>query len=201
MGPTRPMTIERRTRRVTVDELAALSNDELVTMILGGVDVAFDEMHRRHVRAVTTVVRSGLRSNGDVADVVQDVFVSAWNALPTLREPAALRGWLLQIARRAVIDYVRRGNCRPPLANDDDLLLGDAIDRNSDPHDAFEVAEVADRLHDQMTRLSARDATVISLAVHFGFGPAEIAEALKITPNNAKVVLHRARQRLRAALD
>jgi len=39
-----------------------------------------------------------------------------------------------------------------------------------------------------------------ALAAEFGFGPTEIAAALGITPGNAKVVLHRARRRLRASL-
>jgi DNA-directed RNA polymerase specialized sigma24 family protein len=51
-----------------------------------------------------------------------------------------------------------------------------------------------------MAQLSARDAAAISMVVHLGFGPNEVAAALDISYGNAKVVLHRARQRLRDAL-
>ena len=53
------------------------------------------------------------------------------------------------------------------------------------------------RIHAGMEKLSVRDATAITLASEFGFGPSEIAEALGVSPNTAKVVLHRARRRLR----
>jgi len=41
----------------------------------------------------------------------------------------------------------------------------------------------------------------VSMVVHLGFGPDEVAAALGISRGNVKVVLHRARRRLRAALE
>ena len=63
-----------------------------------------------------------------------------------------------------------------------------------------EVREMADLLEERFVMLSSRDAAAMSMAVNLGFGPSEIAAALDITPGNAKVVLHRARKRLREAM-
>ena len=49
--------------------------------------------------------------------------------------------------------------------------------------------------------LSPRDATVLTLVAQLGFTSADLSEALGVTQNNAKVILHRARRRLRTAVE
>ena len=41
----------------------------------------------------------------------------------------------------------------------------------------------------------------VSMVTYLGFGPAEVAAALDISPGAAKVAVHRARRRLRAAIS
>ena len=60
--------------------------------------------------------------------------------------------------------------------------------------------ELADAVDVAITGLSARDVTVLELAANFGFGASEIAAALDVTAGHARVLLHRARQRLSAGL-
>ena len=48
--------------------------------------------------------------------------------------------------------------------------------------------------------LSPRDAAAIALVTRFGFSPTDVALAFDITPGAAKVLVHRARRRLRDAL-
>ncbi len=175
----------------------------VVVRAAGGDPQAFTELHGRYLRLVDSVVRAELRRGATTADrddVVQEVFTLAWQRLGQIKDPARFRPWLLQIARRAVIDHARRAGRRPALDGDDELALDQQADGRAGPDELAELAELAGRLRSSIDGLSRRDATAITLAVQFGFGPAEIAEALDITPNNAKVVLHRARSRLRAAV-
>lgn len=174
---------------------------DLVAWAVHGDEGAFAELDRRHRPAVAALVRSDLRSSADAADVVQEVFLTAWRRLSTLRDPQLVRAWLLQISRRAVIDHVRWTGRRPDLRHDDDAAIASTATSAPGPEDLAEMSEMATRLAIGLDGLSARDATAITLAVQFGFGPAEIGTALGITPNNAKVVLHRARTRLRSAIE
>ena len=68
------------------------------------------------------------------------------------------------------------------------------------PDDQVVGRDLGHRVRRALEELSDRDATVLTLAVQFGFGASEIAEAIGVTPGTAKVVLHRARGRLRAQL-
>lgn len=56
----------------------------------------------RHVHAIHALVFRLMGLDGEIDDVVHDVFVRALESLPALREPAALRSWLFGIAVRAV---------------------------------------------------------------------------------------------------
>lgn len=173
------------------------STVELVRRAQTGDHGAFATLYDRHARAVATVVASRLRTPDDRADAVQDTFAKAWTKLGELREPDRFVPWLYAIARNAATSmgraHARRGEAELPdeatVAADDDA-----------PEDLATAAALARAVQAAGAVLSHRDATVLSMAVNFGFGPSEIATALGITENNAAVVLHRARKRLRAAL-
>jgi RNA polymerase sigma-70 factor (ECF subfamily) len=64
-------------------------------------------MVRRHASAVWGVCLAHTRNIHDSEDIMQDVFIKAFTKLHTLKDPGRLRGWLLQIARRACIDFLR----------------------------------------------------------------------------------------------
>jgi RNA polymerase sigma-70 factor, ECF subfamily len=80
----------------------------LVHRALSGDSWAEDALYRRHARMVIGLVTRLLGGHADVDDIVQDVFLSAFEQLPRLREPAACAGWLRQIAIQKVRRVIRR---------------------------------------------------------------------------------------------
>lgn len=177
-----------------------LDDPELVAAAQRGDPGSFAALHRRYERLVARVVRAETGGSAETPDLVQETFARAWARLGSLRRPDRFRPWLLQIARRAVIDASRAAGRRPALDGDDDAELARAGDPEPGPEELAALAELAAGVRVAIGGLSRRDATAITLAAQFGFSPGEIAEALDMTPNNAKVVLHRARARLRASL-
>lgn len=64
------------------------------------------------------VAKIGMRILGrreELDDFVQDVFLSVHRHLPTLREPAALKGWLAKVAVREAMHRLRRRKLRSML--------------------------------------------------------------------------------------
>src|SRR5262245_66523655 len=55
-------------------------------------------IYRRHVGLIAATAQRLLRDPADVDDVVQETFLIGFEQLERLVEPAALRGWLVQIA-------------------------------------------------------------------------------------------------------
>lgn len=174
---------------------------DLVILAQEGSQEAFARLHDRYHPVVQSVVRAESRLEADVADLVQETFTRAWFRLHSLTHPERFRAWLLQIARHTVIDHGRALARRPTAVWENDPGFDLVMATGTGPAESAEATELADRLRVAIDGLSRRDAAAVTLAAQFGFGPTEIGEALGISANNAKVVLHRARLRLRAAVD
>jgi RNA polymerase sigma factor (sigma-70 family) len=172
------------------------SDAEVLDAVRAGDMDAFDLLYRRFAGVVTAAVTQTLGPRDGTADVVQDVFCRVLERLADLRQPDRFVPWLLAIARHAAIDHARAGVRTQP---DDGTALTVADDRPG-PEELVELAQLADLVRGRVAGLSARDALAVTLVVDCGFSPAEVAVALGIETGTARVLLHRARRRLRDAL-
>jgi len=173
------------------------SDSELVDAVRAGDIRAFADLYREHVAAVRRVAYR-LVGNPDVtADVVQDTFSRALVHLPELREPDRFRPWLLSIARRAATDQLRARRRVTSFDETDDEALASS---GPGPEAFAELRELVRQVQSCMAGLSKRDATAVAMVTHLGFTPVEVADSLGVTPGAAKVIVHRARRRLRHAL-
>ena len=87
----------------------AVSDEELVRRALAGERWGREMLYRRHAGSLLAMTVRLLANRGEAEEVVQDTFVTAFEQLGTLREPAAVRGWLGQIAVNLVRRRFRRG--------------------------------------------------------------------------------------------
>ena len=176
-----------------------LPDASLVALTVAGDADAFAALYRRHASGVHHVVRGIVRDPDTAADITQDVFARVIEALGDLREPERFRFWIMAIARNRALDHLRmkpRSNTR---SLDEDGVT-EPVDPGAEPAELAELASLVRLVRGCIAGLSSRDATVLALVTQFGYKPAEVAAALEISPGAAKVVLHRARRRLRSAL-
>jgi DNA-directed RNA polymerase specialized sigma24 family protein len=119
-------------------------------------------------------------------DAVQETFVAVFRSLHTLREPAALRGWVRRIAVR---ESVRVVTARGAVPVDPAVLALDVT--VPDGAGAVEVRAILDSLEPvQRAVLVLRDVE--------GLGEEEMAAALGVAPGTVKSRLSRARAAFRA---
>src|SRR6185295_910900 len=85
-----------------------LGDAELVARARTGDRWSKEVLYRRHAGYLLGIAARLLRSRGDGEEVMQDTFIVAFRELASLREPAALRSWLAQIAVHLVRRRVRR---------------------------------------------------------------------------------------------
>ncbi len=170
---------------------------ELVADVRAGRAEAFDELYRAHVGAVRAVAVSHVRDADTVADIVQDTFARALQHLDGLREPDRFRPWLLSIARHAAVDQLRAGKRVVTL---DDEKAEALVSNDPRPDVVSELNELAQQVQGCVSGLSRRDATAVALVTQLGFTPDEVGAALGVKSGAAKVIVHRARRRMRHAL-
>lgn len=161
---------------------------------------AFGELYRKHRPYIATVIASRISGLDDQLDIEQETFTRAWTKLSELRNPEAFRAWVAQIARRLTAD-THRARSRVVIRDFNDPETGpEPIDDDWTPDDWAALRMLSARLDVGLAGLTSRDATVLTMAANLGFGPTEIAAALGIDAGHARVVLHRARRRLAAAV-
>lgn len=115
--------------------------------------------------------------------------VTAWERCGSLRDPAALRPWLLRIATRHALGRRRRA---APTA----VLLDGSLPAASGAADPERIV-----LAVALDRLPPRMRACLSLHDYAGLSVAETATALGISPNTAKFHLKEGLARLRTALE
>lgn len=153
-----------------------------------GDEGAFARLYERYARVIHAVLLARA-PRADVEDLVQEVFLSAWNRLDGLRDPAAFGGWLAMIARNRATDFHRRAVESVELP--DDLMAHDGTAAHAE---ALGVLEMIARLPD------AYRETLLMRLVEGLTGP-EIAERTGLTPASVRVNLHRGMKLLREKLD
>ena len=173
-----------------------LGDRAFVDAVLAGDRDAFTWLYRAHVRSVAAAVRDNVHDPDSVAEVVQEVFVRALERLGSLRDRDRFGPWVLSIARHAAIDQ-RRYRLKCSMADDEGV---DPPATGPGPDDLAELNELAELVRTCVSGLSPRDATALTLVLQFGLAPSDIAPSLGVSAGTAKVILHRARRRLRDAL-
>jgi RNA polymerase sigma factor (sigma-70 family) len=156
---------------------------------------AVEALLREHGAALGRLVRGYAREEAAQQDLLQEIAVALWKALPGFRGECSERTFVYRVAHNRCIDLtLRRARVvEAPLDEAAHVAQGD--------HER-EIArrEQVERLleHVRALELPYRMAVMLSLE---GLPHAEIAAVLGITEAAASVRLHRAREVLKARMS
>lgn len=167
---------------------------DLVERAQGGDRAAFAALASASMSRLDATARLITRDPERAKDAVQESLIRAWRDLPALRDPDRFDGWLRQILTRACIDELRR---------DRRHRLDVELTETHHPRVADSTISIEDRdaLERGFRRLDPQQRTLVVLHYFEGLPLPEAAEAMRLPLGTAKSTLHRARARLRAALD
>lgn len=155
-----------------------------------GDTVAFEALARRHGPVMRASARRLTGSWADADDVVQESLVQAWRQLESLRDPAAVRSWLLRIVGSRSIDQLRKRR------NHVELEASEAqppLPRPQDPEPAALNGSGVEALKAALAELPEEQRRCWVLKEFNGQSYEEIAETLKISPASVRGRLARAR--------
>jgi RNA polymerase sigma-70 factor (ECF subfamily) len=148
----------------------------------------------------------------DLEEVVQEAFAAALEALPRFRGRSRVKTWLFSILHNKVSDHIAaRSRARGREESlDEDPLAGafdergawkqPPADRLPGPEAKAYGAELRESLSEAVGRLPQKQRQVFLLRDVRGFTGQEACNILAIKPTHQRVLLHRARLALRAAL-
>lgn len=191
---------------------AALAEAELVTKLRAGEEAAFVALARRHQATMLRLASAFVPSTAVAEEVVQDTWVAVLRGIDGFAGRSSFKTWLLAI----LVNCAKSTGMREArsTAIDD---AGPAVDRSrfdaigawrSPPGHWIEESEdrllatgLRERLELALKRLPPRQRATVILRDVEGLSGEEVCGVLGITAGNQRVLLHRARSHLRAAVE
>jgi RNA polymerase sigma factor (sigma-70 family) len=147
---------------------------------------------QEHGAMVARIARSYEADPGRAEDLVQDIHLAVWRALPRFEGKAGLRTYIARIAHNRAISHVASETRRPlSFVLDDETPAAGPT-----PEDLAVESDARRKLEEGVRRLPIGQRVVATLALE-GFTPEEVASVLGITSAAASVRLHRAQTQLR----
>lgn len=177
------------------------TDETLVQVALTGKREAFAELYSRHFDAVYDFLYRMVRDRDEAADVTQETFLKAMEALPKLRRGASFKGWLFSIARNTALNRLERATRQanwPGGADDDDSPPFEQMDtdRLANPEAALADKELASLVWEAASSLDRKQYALLDLHLRQGLDSGEIAEAIGVTKGNAYTMLSRLKNAL-----
>ena len=163
------------------------------TLAASGDAHAFERLYRAHLGRVSSLVRRML-SDDDPDDVIQDVFVRAWQKLGTFRGESAFGTWLHRLAVNVILGRRETLGIRRQRHLEGDTALETVPSRRTTPEISMDFEAAIARLPE-----GARQVFVLHDVE--GYRHEEIAEMLGLATGTSKSQLHRARMALRRHLE
>src|SRR3954469_10249964 len=207
----------RGKRRSTESEADAA----LVARLRKGDESAFAELIDSYGATMLRVAQMFVRDRASAEEVVQETWLAVLNGIDRFEGRSSLKTWLFRIlTNRAKTRGQRDGRTVPfsslagageedePAVDPDRFLGADSAEPGAWaapprawPQDTLIEKETLGVIQMAIEELPDAQREVIRLRDVEGWTPMEVADALEITDGNQRVLLHRARSKVRSALE
>lgn len=184
----------------------SMDEGEWVLRAQQGDMVAYDQLVAAYQGRIYGLLYNMTSNKEDAEDLLQEVFLKAYRALPKFRGKSSFYTWIYRIAVNRAINFVKKRKRRQALSLDD-LDMG--IDRDpalvqmssSDTPDRdIRMKELQEKLNKALQTLSENHRTVVVLHDIQGLPHHEIGRIMGCSPGTVRSRLFYARQQLQAQL-
>jgi RNA polymerase sigma-70 factor, ECF subfamily len=195
----------------------------LVERLRAGDEEAFMDLVERWSPSMLRVARMYVPSQAVAEDVVQETWLGVLNGLDRFEGRSSLRTWVFSILVNRARTRGERERRTVPFAAlareegeegpsvDPDRFVREGSDIGAwasppvrwweEPERALDSGEAVARIQSEIEKLPEMQRLVITMRDVDGLSSEEVRSALDISETNQRVLLHRARAKVRAALE
>ena len=205
-----------------MEQLVSTEEMRLVEGLRAGDEAAFVELMRRYGASMLRIAQMYVRSRAVAEEVVQEAWLAVFKGIGRFEGRSSLKTWLFRIlTNTAKTRAVREGRSIPFSALAGDEEDGPSVDPDrflgpeerfpghwsappsswGEPDERLVASETLDVIKAEIDKLPPAQALVITMRDVEGFSSDEVCNALDITETNQRVLLHRARAKVRRALE
>ncbi len=176
------------------------SDSDLIQKTITGDQQAFSELVEKYQKQIHALVWQKIGDFHIAQEITQDVFLTAYHKLSTLKRHNRLSGWLYVIADNKCKNWFRKSRLEfQSLEETDPVELEEVYYSEYMTHQREEAANQKRRgiVQKLLSTLQESDRTVVNLYYIAEMPCEEIGKFLGMSPNTVRSKLHRARNRLK----
>ncbi len=198
---------------ISPDSLTLVDDAELLTRLQAGDRDAFTEIVKKYQDPLVRLARYYVANEASAQDVAQETWIAVLRGIERFEGRSSFKTWLFHIAaNRARTKGVREHRAIPVDLGSEQSLLAGRFNKGgmwSDPpapfsdtvDDALDNAPLVARVHESIARLPDVARAVVTLRDVEGLSTGEVASLLTLSEANVRVILHRARARIRSEVE
>lgn len=149
----------------------------LVQQTCAGDQHAFTELWNRYRGRIYRVIYFMVHNEEDSWDLLQDTFIKAYQALPSLKNAQILGSWLTRIAMNLAINHIKKRE--RSKKHQDELIYNLPRRCCESPQQTLEQQEFQEKLHNIIAQLPPKQRSVLILSDIEEYSYKEIAEVLQ----------------------
>lgn len=186
----------------------------LVTGLVSGNREAFENVYRRHNAAMVRLATTILRNRASAEEIAQDAWLSVLRNIASFEGRSSLAGWIFTILTNKARTRAQRDGRSISFDEDgDEDNLSAAFDgrgrwknmpelwEEMTPETIVAGRDILTHVNSAIQSLPPAQRAVLILRGQQGLEAKEVCSILEISEGNLRVLLHRARFALRAAID
>lgn len=192
------------------------NDEELIAGLRAGDEGAFATLIERHHAAMVRVARGYVRDEAVAEEVAQDAWEGVLKGIHRFEGRSSLKTWIFRILTNTALTRAKRDRRSVPFSalpgnEDGQAPDADSFDQGGSwaarpaewelPDEQLLGDEVRDLILRAIDELPDQQRAAITLRDLEGLDSDEASEVLGVTPGNERVLLHRARAKVRQALD
>ena len=176
---------------------------DVIKRILGGEKELYEILVRRNNQKLYRVIRSYLKDESEIEDVMQNSYIKAFTKLYQFNLDSQFSTWLIRIAINESLAELNKKEKKLHLNNhnsDNDFMLELPDHKQLNPQEKIAQNETKQLLENAIDQLDIKYKTVYIMKEIEELSLKEIAAALDISLTNVKIRLYRSKEMLKEAL-
>ena len=174
------------------------TDKQLIRKALKGSESAWQQLVKRHERAVYQYALRMTSNADDALDLMQETFISVCRSLADFRGDSEFKTWLLRIAHFRTVEFYRR---RKWFADDSEIQQMDAEPEQSCPELAFSNQQVQQQVVVLMKQLPFEQKLIVELKFFQQQTFDAIGRQIGISTNTVKSRFYKALDKLKIILE
>ena len=172
----------------------AENRKNLLAEVATGDSKAFEELTKKYGNLIWSIARRYLSNQAEAEDAVQEIFLALWQSASRFdANKGSEITFIATIARRRLIDGLRKYNKHKILQSIDDSISNDVFQQKSNLEKNAELSLAIGILE----TLEKKDQELLSLSIYQGYSHVEIAKLLNLPLGTVKTKIRRNLMKIR----